>query len=107
MESLGGGVWRVSLTLTNAGTLPTKSAIGVKTRRLPGIVCVIDPGQVLETEQIVSGPRTVRFDSIDGRGSSERAEWLVVAERGDRVDLEVRTPMFGTKRFTLTMETAR
>ena len=104
VERVGGGVWRVGLTLRNRGTLPTKSAIGVKSRRLPGIVCVIDPDQDLDTARIVSGSRAIRFDVIDGLGASERAEWLVVAEPGDKVNLEVRTPMFGTTRYELTME---
>lgn len=105
VERVGGGVWRVGLTLRNTGTLPTKSAIGVKARRLPGMVCVLDPNQELETDRIVSGSRAIRFDAIDGRGVSERAEWLVIAERGDTIALDVRSPLFGTQRFELTMET--
>jgi len=107
VERVGGGLWRVGVTLRNSGVLPTKSAIGIKTRRLPGIVCVMDPDRDFATDRIVSGSRTIRFASIDGRGSSERAEWLVVAEAGDTVDLEIRTPMFGTTRYELTMETER
>jgi hypothetical protein len=87
------------------GTLPTKSAIGVKSRRLPGIVCVLDPDQHLDTTRIVSGPRAIRFASIEGtRRTTERAEWLIIAEQGDTVDLEVRSPLIGTTRFELTME---
>lgn len=104
VERVGNGVWRVGLTLRNAGTLPTKSAIGVKTRRLPGVVCVLDPDQDLDADRIISGPRAIRFASIDGRGATERAEWLVVAEAGDTVDLEVRSPLIGTARFELKME---
>ncbi|MEM1423530.1 MAG: hypothetical protein AAGH64_05955, partial [Planctomycetota bacterium] len=107
VERVGDGVWRIGLTLRNTGTLATKSAIGAKTRRLPGVVCVLDPGQALGSGRIVSGPRGVRFDVIEGRGTAERAEWLVVAEEGETVELEVRTPMFGTTRYTLTMEDAR
>lgn len=104
VERVGGGIWRVGVTLRNTGTLPTKSAIGVKSRRLAGIVCVIDPDQDLDTPKIISGPRAIRFAAIDGRGASERAEWLVIAGDGDTVDLEVRTPQFGKVRFELTME---
>lgn len=104
VERIGGGVWRVGLTLRNTGALPTKSAIGEKVRRLPGILCVLDPDQELGAERIVSGSRAIRFDAIDGRGDSRRAEWLVIAEDGDEVDLEVRSPMVGTTRYTLTME---
>jgi hypothetical protein len=107
VERVGGGVWRIGLTLRNNGTLPTKSAIGVKTARLPGIVCVLDPDQNLDTSRIASGSRAIRFDSIAGRGASERAEWLVIAEPGESVGLEVRSPLFGTTRYQLTMETER
>jgi len=104
IQPVGAGVWRVGLTLRNTGTFPTKSAIGVKARRLPGIVCVLDPDQRLETERIVSGSRTVRFAAIEGRGGTERAEWLIVADHGETMNLEVRSPVFGTKRYELTME---
>ncbi len=104
VDRLGGGVWRIGLTLRNAGTLPTKSAIGTKARRVPGIVCVLDPDQEMPTDRIVSGSRAIRFASIDGRGASERAEWLVIADQGTTIELEVRTPMFGTTRYELTME---
>jgi len=93
--------------LRNGGVLPTMAAIGIKTRRLPGSVCVLDPDQALSTDQIVSGSRAIRFASIDGRGASERAEWLVVAESGDTVSLEIRTPLLGTTRYALTMENDR
>lgn len=104
VERVGNGVWRIGITLRNDGMLPTKSAIGLKTRRLPGIVCVIDPDQRLATDQIVSGSRAIRFASVEGRGTTERAEWLVVAERGHAVTLEIRTPLTGTTRYELTME---
>lgn len=104
VERVGSGVWRVGLTLRNTGTLPTKSAIGVKARRLPGIVCMLDPDQDLGVSRIVSGPRAIRFAAIEGRGATERAEWLVVGEAGDTVDLEVRSPLIGTARFELKME---
>lgn len=107
VERVGGDVWRVGLTLRNLGALPTKAAIGVKARRLPGIVCVLDPDQDLATARVISGSRAIRFAAIDGRGTSERAEWLVVAEAGDTVHLEVRSPLVGTARYELTMETER
>ena len=105
VERVSAGLWRVSVQMRNSGTLPTSSAIGVKARRVPGVVCVLDPALALESEQIVSGPRTVRFDAIDGRGSTERAEWLVVAGQGDRVVVEVRSPLIGATRHEITMET--
>lgn len=104
VERVGGGLWRVGVTLRNTGELPTKSAMGIKARRLPGIICVLDPDQALPTDHVVTGSRVVRVASIDGRGGSERAEWLIVAEEGDVVDLEIRSPMFGTTRYPLKME---
>ncbi len=104
IERVSGDIWRVGLTLRNTGTLPTKSAIGVKSRRLPGIVCVLDPDQDHATDRIVSGSRAIRFAKIEGRGASVRAEWLVVANAGETLDVEVRSPMFGTTRFELNLE---
>ncbi|MEO0631948.1 MAG: hypothetical protein AAFY46_14675, partial [Planctomycetota bacterium] len=104
VEQVGGGIWRVALTIRNTGELPTKSAIGVKARRLPGVVCVLDPGQTLDTTYIVSGPRIIRFDAITGRGGTERAEWLVIADDGVEIEVEVRSPLFGTRRFAISME---
>jgi hypothetical protein len=104
VERVGGGVWRIGLTLRNTGTLPTMSAIGEKTRRLPGVVCVLDPNQELEMGRVVSGSRAIHFASIEGRGSSERAEWLVIADAGETIELEVRSARFGTTRYDVTME---
>ncbi|MEM1072344.1 MAG: M14 family zinc carboxypeptidase [Planctomycetota bacterium] len=104
VERVGGGIWRIGLTITNTGDLPTKSAIGVKARRLPGMICVLDPDQELQTSRIVSGSRIIRFDVIEGRGASERAEWLVVATQGESIGLEVRSPLLGTQRYTLNLE---
>ncbi|MEO1479927.1 MAG: hypothetical protein AAFV01_15260, partial [Bacteroidota bacterium] len=73
-------------------------------RRLPGVVCVLDSDQTLDTTRIVSGPRIIRFDAIAGHGGTKRAEWLVIADDGDKIEAEVRSPLFGTRRFTLSME---
>jgi len=102
-ERVADGLWRVSIEATNTGDLATVPAIGVKARRLPGLVMVLDPGQAMDTDAIVSGSRVARFASVGGFGDVARGEWLIAADEGDVVRLEVRSPRFGDRVFDVRM----
>ncbi len=99
VERVGDGLWRVSVEARNSGRLATVPAIGVKARRLPGLVMVLDPGLTLDHGSIVSGARVVRVASVEGSGGVARGEWLVAADEGDAVRVEVRSPRFGDRVF--------
>ncbi|MGP1347660.1 MAG: M14 family zinc carboxypeptidase [Phycisphaerales bacterium] len=104
VERVGGGVWRVSVSMTNTGGMPTVSAIGEKTRRIHRLTVALDPDGELELEQILSGSRVAGFGAIAPHGGSERAEWLIAAEAGSEVTIEVRSARFGWRRMGITLE---
>ena len=65
------------LTARNTGLLPTVPAIGVKTRRLHGLVFAFDPDKAVPRDRLLAGDRVVRFDSIEGSGAHAHASWLL------------------------------
>lgn len=104
VESLGGGLWRVSVTLRNTGMLPTAAAIGVKARRVPGPVVAFDPGRTVPAEGLVAGRRVQRVDVLTGSGGSQTLEWVVAAEAGSEARVEVRTGVFGDRGLDVRFE---
>ncbi|MEM9373515.1 MAG: M14 family zinc carboxypeptidase [Planctomycetota bacterium] len=99
IEAVADGLWRISIEARNRGRLDTVPAIGVKARRIHGLVMVLDPGQSLAAGSIVSGPRVVRASAVGGSGGVVRGEWLVAADEGGVIGLEVRSPRFGDRVF--------
>lgn len=99
VERVGPGLWRISLTARNTGLLPTVPAIGVKSRRLHGLVFAFDPDQSVPKDRLVSGQRVVRFDTLEGSGAHAHASWLVAAPDDAQVRIAVRTPRFGNRGF--------
>lgn len=87
----GGGVWRIAVRVVNDGFWPTRSAIGVKARRLPGGVLRLE----LPPERVVSGERVRRVPVIQGSGGSITQEWLVTGAAGESVTIRFSTPEFG------------
>lgn len=87
-ERLGSGLVRVRVRLVNEGRFATRSAIASKSRRLAPTVLAI----ATEPEDVVSGSRIVRFESIEPGGHAQ-AEWLVRQDGPIRVEL--REPVFG------------
>jgi hypothetical protein len=96
------GVWRVRVRGTNPGSLPTRSAIGAKARRLAPIV--VRPG--VDEDRIVTGSPVVRWESIEGDGGFAEAEWVFRAADGSSVGVEVRSSVFGDRRLTVLLEEA-
>lgn len=99
VERVGPSLWRIGVAARNTGFLPTVPAIGVKTRRLAPLVIALDPEQTIPTRRIVSGGRLARFASIDGSGAGVHASWLVVADEGEQIRIDVRSPRFGDRGF--------
>lgn len=91
VERVGDRLWRIGIVVRNEGDLPTRTAMGVKSRRLFPHVLMLD----VEQDRMVSGDRVVRVDSIPA-GGEVRAEWLVVGAGGSRINASLRTEEFGT-----------
>jgi hypothetical protein len=103
VERLGQGLYRIAVVGRNAGYLPTVSAIGQKANRLAPVVLVLEAPM----ERILTGARQQRWASIPGSGGEAHAQWLVHAPDGSTVDLTVRSPGFGDRRISITLEEAR
>jgi hypothetical protein len=103
VEALGAGVWRISLRLRNDGQLATRSAIGVKARRLPPIVVHIDA----DDDALVSGSRIERTGAIGPHGAAVDHEWIVRAPAGSEGAITIRTAEWGDFEKTLTLEDGR
>ncbi len=93
VERVAAGMWRVRIRATNTGYLPTRSAMGVRARRIPPEVIWLE----VEPERIVSGQRVVRLWSIPGSGGHEDAEWMISGEDGETVEIRTRSRVFGDR----------
>lgn len=100
VEPLGAGLFRITVRVINDGHLPTRSAIGVKARRLPPLRLDLD----LPTEAVVGGDRVQRSDSI-AAGASFTAEWVVARPSGDPVTLRLRSAELGDRDMTIPLTT--
>ena len=101
VEALGGGVYRVSVRVTNDGLLPTRTAMGVRTARLAPMRLRPD----VERDRIVAGEPVVTIESIEGGGGTVDAEWMVRARPGSSFPLTLECQTLGTK--TVTVEVPR
>ncbi|MDQ7013944.1 MAG: M14 family zinc carboxypeptidase [Planctomycetota bacterium] len=97
VERVTGGVWRIGLRGTNPGVLPTRAAIGAKARRIPPIVVSLG----VEVDDILTGSRINRWESIAGNGGYEEIEWVVRAADGSDIQIEVRSSVFGNRTHTV------
>jgi len=98
VERLGESVWRVAVTVRNEGDMPTRTAMGVKARRLSPHVLTLE----LPQDRLLSGDRVVRVDSI-AAGGHARAAWVVAARSGSTIEATLRTEEFGPRTITITL----
>lgn len=92
VESLGMSTWRVTIRVTNVGKLPTRSEMGVRTRRLPPTRIKID----LPVERLLAGERT-RSEASIAPGASITASWTIQAKVGDKVPILLASPECGDR----------
>ncbi len=100
VERLGAGVWRISLRLRNDGELATRSAIGVKARRLPPLVLHLSA----DDDTLIAGSRVERTSSIEPAGGTADHEWIVRAEPATELTLTIRSAEWGDTERTVTLE---
>jgi len=103
VERLGQGLWRVRLRVTNVGDLPTRTAMGVRARRLAPVRIWID----LDDERVVAGDRRQGTWSIAGRGGAHDAEWIVSGQAGERVGIDITSEVLGHRRVVFHLEEDR
>jgi hypothetical protein len=74
LESLSGGVYRLSAAVVNQGFLPTMSAMGSTSRAAYPMQAALDLPQELE---LVTGSRRGFLDRLAQRGAKVESSWLV------------------------------
>ncbi|MCC5787443.1 MAG: hypothetical protein JJU33_12175 [Phycisphaerales bacterium] len=102
VESLGGGVYRITLRLSNPGKLATRAAISNKVRRIAPIILRPD----VEPERIVSGERLHRVSPI-GPGGHADVSWIINASGEDSVTIEVHGREMGDRTVRVELGGAR
>jgi hypothetical protein len=85
--SLGGGVWRIDVTLVNRGVLPTASEMGRISGQLNPVQIEI---QLPKRASLVSGYARVQVPPLAGGGGSAKRSWLVRTEGNEPVTLKLR-----------------
>lgn len=102
VEQAGQGVYRVSITIRNDGEMPTRSAIGEKTRRLTSHVLALQ----LPQDRVLTGSVIERANSI-APGGTVRVEWLVLGEAGETINAQLRTEEFGATDIAIELSDAQ
>lgn len=96
VEPLGGGLYRITVRVTNEGQQPTMPAIAVKARRsTPTLLSIGVP-----VERIVSGEKTARTWALAGSGGTATTTWTITGQPDENVTITL-SPSIGT-RATLT-----
>lgn len=99
VEDRGGGIWQISMRVTNAGKLPTRAASGVKARRLAPLRIELD----LPDERVIAGNRRRLSQSLAPGGHLD-ARWLILAEPGESITIGVLSIELGDQTITATMQ---
>ncbi len=100
VTAVGPRVWRLKATIANDGFLPTNTALGVRSR-LPMRVKV--ELRLADGQSLGSGEILQFVNALEGSGSTEEFEWLVVGDAGSTVTLEVGAPNAGLATQTITL----
>lgn len=92
VEERGGGVFEVTVVVSNAGTWPTALAQGVATRQA-------DPVRVrlgLDGAKLLAGPRLDRIPTLAGGGGKKEYKWLLLREKeGAKATVSAECPKAG------------
>lgn len=99
VQDLGGGVWQVTVRVANDGFLPTRSAMGIKTRRLHPLLVSLD----LPDDRFLAGAKRQSIQSLAGSGGSFEAQWMVTGQAGSSVTVEVRSAEYGTQSIAINL----
>ena len=96
-ESLGSGLFRITVEVANGGYLPTSSKVGDMVRMPRAVRVELDAGK---GHDIVSGRRTQLLDPISGSGTGVELTWVVRGSSGDRMSVTAESPAAGHASLT-------
>lgn len=92
VEAKGGGLFQVTVTVTNTGYLPTALAQGVRTRKADPVLVRLQTGDA----KLLAGRALNRLDTLAGSGGHQEFRWLVQApESVKSITIEATTPKAG------------
>ena len=104
MESLGAGVFRLTVSGSNTGLLPTMSEMGRTTRQPHPVQLKIElPGGAKFAQQ--ASART-SLNPIKGGGREEHT-WLIVAPKGGQAKLRAWSPSVGMHETNIELKEAK
>ena len=99
--ALGGGLYRVTADVENAGYLPTSLMQGVVARSVKPIMVQLG----VPPDSIVTGAeKTMSIPALAGSGTRQSFEWIVKAKPGTAVTLKVVSQKSGSDTATLTLK---
>ena len=99
-ESLGSGLYRITVEVANDGYLPTTSALGARVQMPRRVRVALDAGK---GRTIVSGKRFQLLDPIPGSGNDAELTWVVRGAAGDRMTITAESPAAGHATMTVTL----
>jgi hypothetical protein len=99
-QSVGGGVWRVRAVAGNRGWLATHTKMAERGRFHLPVRLEIETGKGIE---LVTGRPTVTAERLEGTSGTLAGEWLVRAEPGARISVQVLTDNAGRDEKTVTL----
>ncbi|HET7604039.1 MAG TPA: M14 family metallopeptidase [Gemmatimonadales bacterium] len=99
-ESLGPGLFRITVEVANDGYLPTSSKVGDMVRMPRPVRVVLDAGK---GHDLVSGRRYQLLDPISGSGTGVELTWVVRGSSGDRMSVTAESPAAGHASLTFTL----
>lgn len=99
-ESLGSGLYRITIEVANDGYLPTSSKVGDMVRMPRPVRVELDTGKGID---IVSGRHFQLLDPISGSGSGVELTWVVRGSPGARMSVTAESPAAGHASLTFTL----
>jgi hypothetical protein len=101
VSALGGGIYRITADVENAGFLPTALAQGVMARSVKPVMVQLG----IPPEAIITGSEKTSFIPVlAGSGSRQSFEWVVKAAPGTSVTLKAVAQKGGTDTATITLK---
>lgn len=97
-EAVGKGMTRITVDVYNAGTLPTHTQMGTRSRWLRPIVVEVKLGK---DQEVISGRRIMTINNLDGDGS-QQFTWLVKGKGS--VQIEAGAPHAGIDNVTVNLK---
>lgn len=94
-QPLGRGVWKVKAVAANTGGLPTHSKQGQRTRNYVPVRLALE---LPKGGALVSGVPWVTSERLAGGAEALEGEWLVRAEKGERIGVTVASSNAGSDR---------